>query len=465
MGVCPSRVRVSDQVVTMSPVDTMQTAKPEARDKARSNADSCGLRGKRAAMVTFSPYPGDPRPRRAVDTLVQEGMTVDLVCLGDGASPRQEALKNVNVIRIPIENRRGGKLAYAYQYSAFILISSAIFALRSLVRRYDLVYVHNMPDILVFSSLVPKMLGAKVILDLHDPMPELMTTIFNLAKDSASVRLISRLEKWSIARADFVVTVNVTCKRLFSSRSCRPEKIGVVMNSPDGAIFPFRAPHARGLNSESPKKAFVIMYHGSLVDRNGLDLAVEALARVRKKIPNVELRVYGQKTAFLERVMETARRKGVHEAIHYLGPKRLEELVSEIDACDIGVIPNQRNAFTEINTPTRIFEYLALGKAVVAPNTPGIRDYFGKDSLLFFEPGNAEDLADKMEYAFCHSAESTEMVKQGQKVYREHSWPNERSRLVEFVSRLFGDGLGKVESAPDASRAVHGATLPASPTE
>jgi len=443
----------------------MQTAKPEPRDKARSNSDSCGLRGKRAAMVTFSPYPGDPRPRRAVDTLVQEGVTVDLVCLGDGASPRQETLQNVNVIRIPIENRRGGKLAYAYQYSAFILISTAIFALRSLVRRYDLVYVHNMPDILVLSALVPKMFGAKVILDLHDPMPELMTTIFNLDKDSLSVRLISRLEKWSLARANFVITVNVTCKRIFSSRSCRPEKIGVVMNSPDGAIFPFRSPRAHALKSGSQDKAFVIMYHGSLVERNGLDLAVEALALVRKTVRNVELRIYGQKTPFLERVMEAARQKGVDEAIHYLGPKRLEDLVAEIDACDIGVIPNQRNAFTEINTPTRIFEYLALGKPVIAPYTTGIRDYFGKDSLLFFEPGNAENLADKIEYAFWHRAETTEMVKQGQKVYREHSWPNERAQLVKFVSGLFGDGLGTVDSATHASRPVHSATLPASPTE
>jgi hypothetical protein len=37
-----------------------------------------------------------------------------------------------------------------------------------------------MPDVLVFSSLVPKLLGAKVVLDLHDPMPELMEAIFNL---------------------------------------------------------------------------------------------------------------------------------------------------------------------------------------------------------------------------------------------------------------------------------------------
>ena len=69
-------------------------------------------------------------------------------------------------------------------------------------RRYDLVYVHNMPDILVLSSLVPKALGAKVILDQHDPMPELMMTIFDLNETSRSVRLLRWLEKWSIARAN-----------------------------------------------------------------------------------------------------------------------------------------------------------------------------------------------------------------------------------------------------------------------
>src|SRR5205085_2917735 len=83
--------------------------------------------------------------------------------------------------------------------------------------------------------------GAKVILDLHDPMPELMMTIFKLEKDSWSVRLLRRIEKWSIARANVVVTVSVTFKRVFSARSCASEKVEVVMNSPDGEIFPLRA--------------------------------------------------------------------------------------------------------------------------------------------------------------------------------------------------------------------------------
>ena len=134
------------------------------------------------------------------------------------------------------------------------------------------------------------------------------------------------------------------------------------------------------------------MYHGSIVERNGLDLAVEALARVRAAIPDAELRIYGRKTAFLDQVMNEAR-AGLAGLCALPGAGRLEDLVGEIEDCDVGIIPNQRNAFTDINTPTRIFEYLALGKPVIAPRTPGIQDYFGPDSLLFFESGNADELA------------------------------------------------------------------------
>jgi hypothetical protein len=152
-------------------------------------------------MVTFSPYPADPRPCRAAHALLKEGMSVDLICLGDEKAPEDEPIDDFRVFRIPITHRRGGKLSYAYRYSAFILASASILALRSLRRRYDLVYVHNMPDILVLSALLPKAFGAKVILDLHDPMPELMTTIFSLDPASRSVRLMRRVEKWSLARA------------------------------------------------------------------------------------------------------------------------------------------------------------------------------------------------------------------------------------------------------------------------
>ena len=393
-------------------------------------SSSSRFAGKRVAMVTFSPYPFDPRPRRAIDALLKEGASIDLVCLGGDNQPRREKLAGVDVLRVPLQHQRRGKLGYAFRYAAFILYSSIVFALRTLARRYDLVYVHNMPDILVASALIPKLFGARVVLDLHDPMPELMTTIFHAAPESRSVQLLKRLEKWSIARADLVITVNIACQRIFSTRSCRPEKIAVVMNSPDGKIFPFRATRQPDFDGPRENKPFIIMYHGSLVERNGLDVAIDALERVRKTVPTGELHIFGPRTDFLELMMNRARDKNLSRVVRYFGPKRLEELVTQIDKCDLGVIPNHRNAFTEINTPTRIFEYLALGKPVIAPSTPGILDYFSKESLLFFEPGNPDDLAKQIEYAFSHPSELLEIARKGQEVFLEHTWDRERKTLL-----------------------------------
>jgi len=398
------------------------------------------LQGRRAAVVTFSSYLFDPRVRRAAEALAQEGLKVEVISLMDKeGAPKRETFNGVGIRRFPLKHHRGPILEYTFRYSLFVLVAFAVLAGRSLTRRYHLVHVHNMPDVLVLTSLIPKWFGAKVILDLHDPMPELMMTIFNLPKDSLLVQVLARLEKWSIAIADVVVTVNRACERLFTSRSCAASKVHVVMNSPDESIFKFCPARSDGRLPNDTNRPFVIMYHGTLVDRNGVDLAVEALARVRESIPRAELRIYGHHTAFLERVMSSVAGNGLHEAVRYLGPRRLEELVQAVKECDVGVIPNKRSIFTEINTPTRIFEYLALGKPVIAPRAPGIQDYFGDDALLYFELGNAEDLALKLADVFFHPDETLEVVKRGQDVYLAHTWHEERKKLVAVAAELLSN--------------------------
>lgn len=393
------------------------------------------LRGKRVGIVVLSSYPFDPRPRRAADALVRQGMNVDYICIADGKAPWREKSNGISLFRIPMEHRRGGKLAYAYRYSAFTLASAAILAARSLPQPYDLIYINNMPDVLVLSALLPKMFGAKVILDLHDPMPELMMTIFGKSPDSKSVQLLKFLEKWSVACADQILVPNAACRRLLVARSCSEEKIGVVMNSPDESIFPFRPARSRPVPQGG--KPIVVMYHGTLVERNGLDLAVEAIARLCNKLPTAQLHIYGKATPFLERVMQSAKERGLRQNILHAGERPLEEIVAAIDACDVGVIPNPRNAFTNINTPTRIFEYLARGKPVIAPRTTGIQDYFDEDSLFFFEPGNADELARKIELVISHPGETLTITERGQQVYKAHVWKQERETLVHLVDKLF----------------------------
>jgi glycosyltransferase involved in cell wall biosynthesis len=227
----------------------------------------------------------------------------------------------------------------------------------------------------------------------------------------------------------------------------------------DEEIFPLHPPLLAPVKHVCDKH--VIMYHGSLVERNGLDLAVEALARVKQVIPGAELRIYGDKTPFLDRVMDTANSRGLRGAVRYLGPRCLEDLVREIEDCDVGVIPNHRNSFTQINTPTRIFEYLALGKPVIAPRTQGVQDYFPDDSMIFFEAGDAEDMAKSIEYAFYHPAQVTEIVRRGQAVYATHLWQKERARLIGVVAGLLKKNSTRVDSITQAVRRQPPAIQPA----
>jgi glycosyltransferase involved in cell wall biosynthesis len=399
------------------------------------------LAGKNVGVVLFSHYLSDPRPRRSAEILARHGANVEVICLqANEEEPKRETVNGVKIHRVPLKRRRGGKAGYIYQYSAFTLAALFLLAARSFRRRYHLIHVHNMPDVLVFSALVPKILGAKVILDLHDPMPELMLTIFKLPPESFSVRMLKRLEKWSTGFANVVLTVNLASKRIYSSRSCVPEKIRVVMNSPNEDIFQFRPPSPAARDGK-PGGTFTIMYHGSLLQRNGFDLAVQALATVRKSIPGATLVVCGERTPFFESVMASVGQRGLQGAVNYLGMKQREQIAEVIDHCDVGIIPNHRNIFTEMNTPTRIFEYLSRGKPVVTPRARGILDYFGDQDLIYFELGDADDLARKIEYAYFHPAETKEIVERGQKIYLAHRWSQESLGFMDTVAGLLGTAL------------------------
>ena len=368
-------------------------------------------------------------------------MSVDIICLRENdQEPTREHDGNVSVLRLPLRKRRGSKLAYLGLYGQFILYSFALLAWRCWRRRYDLVHVHNMPDVLVFAALVPKLRGARVLLDLHDPMPELMTSIYGLESGHWIVRLLRRLERWSIGFADLAITTNVTFKNLFVSRSCPPGKMQIVMNSPQQEIFdPDRSdlPAGPGPRASGDAAAeFRLMHHGSIVHRHGVDLLVEALAKVRPKLPGVRLDIYGSSTPFLEIVLETGRRLGVADCVHFHGAKSQAEIARAIRGCHLGVVPNRRSAFTDINLPTRLFEYLAMRRPAVAPSTQGIRDYFGPDEMFMFDRDDVDDLAAKILWVAAHPEESDEMVERGIQVYRKHLWEEEKTRFVRYVASL-----------------------------
>jgi glycosyltransferase involved in cell wall biosynthesis len=396
------------------------------------------LLGKRAAIVLYSYYATDPRPRREAEALQRAGMEVEVICLRpEPASPWRQNLHGVEVFQMPLKRRRAGKLVYIAQYVWFLVCAFCVLSARNFRRRYHLVHVHNMPDFLVFSALLARWTGARVILDLHDPMPELFRSIYSLPENHFSVRWLKKLERRSIAFADLVLTPNLAFKELFVSRSCPPDKIETVMNSPETTIFdPRKHPHVNG--RPVADKPFVLMYHGLIVERHGLDLAIRAVAQLRARIPGLRLHLYGEPTDYSRKMEELVRELKLEGVVQAHGFKPLNEIARDISQIDLGVIPNRLSSFTAINFPTRIFEYLAMRKPVMVPVTKGIRDYFNDDEILFFEPGSIENLAAKIEWAYQHPGELEQLLEKGRAIYEQHNWNEEEKRFLDLVVNLIG---------------------------
>ncbi len=182
------------------------------------------------------------------------------------------------------------------------------------------------------------------------------------------------------------------------------------------------------------------MHHGCIFYRHGIDLLVEAVALLRPELPAVRLDLYGGHTPFLDTVLAMGRRLGVDDIVRFHGPKSQTEIAKAIRNCHLGVVPNRRSAFTELNFPTRLFEFLSMHRPVVAPSLQGIRDYFSPEQLLMFEPGNVDDLVSKILWANTHPKDVQALVERGLQVYRQNRWQGEKARFLKHVADLVKTG-------------------------
>ncbi|MEN6624699.1 MAG: glycosyltransferase family 4 protein [Candidatus Sumerlaeia bacterium] len=382
-------------------------------------------------MLVCSYYPQDPRVRREAEALVEAGYAVDVVCLRrPGQAPREE-VGGVSVYRVPMDRRRAGKLRYVWDYLWFEVLGLIWLTALHAWRRYRVVHVHNMPDVLVFCAIPARLAGARVVLDLHDPSPEMYQTKFGISPAGRAFRAMAALERLSIRVAHLVFTPNVAFRDRFVARGCPPEKIHILMNSPQEEIF----------NSaiRNPQSAFEfrLMFHGGIYHRHGLDLVLDAIGRLEGRIPRLRFDVYGEGD-WLEPFLDLVRGRGLGDRVRYHGHVPLEQIAAAIPAIDLGVIPNRLTPFTEINLPTRIFEYLSAGKPVVVPRTRGILDYFPDDSIFYFDADSADSLAVAIARIHDDPARGAGVLARATAIYRRHAWKNEKRTLVQQVNALTG---------------------------
>lgn len=123
------------------------------------------------------------------------------------------------------------------------------------------------------------------------------------------------------------------------------------MNSPDTAIFKPRKDSNGIKDKNEASDLFVLMYHGTIVERNGLDTALYAVAGLKEKVAGIIFHIYGDGD-YVPRFLELVEELGLQDIVKYHGFVSLEVIAEAIEGIDVGIIPNKRNPFTEINFPT-----------------------------------------------------------------------------------------------------------------
>jgi glycosyltransferase involved in cell wall biosynthesis len=386
----------------------------------------------RVCVIRQGFYPLDTRVRRAIHALTAAGHEVDVICVARNGQPRREHQGNVSVYRVALKLERRGRLRYLFQYVVFFLAAALLAGFLHIRRRWDVVEVHSMPDGLFFAAAIPRLFGARVLLDLHECMPEFFATKYRLDMHHPAVRVVSAIEQTSIRFADSVITCTEQMRQAFVSRGAPAAKIDVVLNAADEEIFDARR---HPPNGRRPRR-FGLICHGAIEESYGVDTIVRAAALVRGEIPGLYVDFYGD-GSYRAELKRLAAELGVDDAVHFSdGWAPIEELLEAIAAADVGVVALKRNGFRDLTHCNKMFDFIAMRRPAIVSRTRSVEAYFGRSCFLLFESGNPHDLARAIRTLYHDPALGDRLVRRATERSEPYRWSRQREVYQGIVQRV-----------------------------
>jgi glycosyltransferase involved in cell wall biosynthesis len=303
-----------------------------------------------------------------------------------------------------------------------------------------------MPDFFVFCALVPKLMGAKVLLDIHDPMPNTFASKFKSGEKGIFFKLLLWQEKLSAAFADQVLTVHEPVKQyvLVRQHGMAADRIEVVANFPDDALFALKQP-------APPDGKLRLAFHGTILERLGLRNVMLALAGMRHK-DRVNVKIIGEGD-FSEPLKELIRAHdlaGIVQFDNRMYP--LVEIPRLLADRNLGLVPLHISSITEYVLPLKLLEYLCLGLPSVTVRNAAIGYYFREDECLFYQPDDPQSLRDVLD----RLAENPDLLAHYQQraleLREKFLWSNEKQKYIALLRRLTKQAPQVAAAAP---RALH----------
>lgn len=401
----------------------------------------------RACFVRHRPYPRDARMDNQIRALQSQGHRVDVLCTATPGQPWVADENGIRIYRLPaLQRRRGSKSRYALEYATFWLTCLVALALLQARRGYDLVHVHSLPDFLVWAAIVPKLLGARIILDLRECTPEMYHCKFGLAMDSRAMPWLIRLEQSSIRFTHLALTCTEQMRARFMERGASRGKVAVMLNVANPDLFKdpvLPDPHV------CTHGTLRVVCHGTITERYGHEVLIRAMQLVSREVRQARLIILGEGGGQHE-LEDLARALGLQEIVTFCGFVPDDELTRQLRTAHCGVVPMVRNAETDLIHTYKMVEYMALGIPVVASRTTALEAYYGDECICFFESGDAADLARALLRLHNDPARRARWARKALETYQPLAAPAQQAHYLELVQALLAEEASPAgEPAPN----------------
>ncbi len=381
----------------------------------------------RALVIAYTTYIHDGRVKRHAEALARRGDQVDAITLAAGQTG---LINGVNVIGLEIPRYRGSsRVSYVKSYVNFFIAAARKAIDLSRERAYDVAIVCTMPDAAILSALPLRRAGTKLVLDVHDTMPELYRDKFPGRLGAVGVPIMKMEERLSAWCADLVLAVHEPHRQRLADFGINADKIKVVLNSPDDRIFVADGEVTRDPNT------FTVVCHGTITHRMGLDLAVRAVHKLRDRIPELRLLALGGGD-YVNEVRRLVSELNLQDRVIFKDMIPIEELPKMLQTAQVGLVANRENSATHLMLPVKLLEFAMMGIPAIAPRLKTVEYYFGSNSVRFFEPGDIGDLAEAIEQLYRSPELRKTYAENARKVVDRISWPNQRGEFYRAIDSI-----------------------------
>jgi glycosyltransferase involved in cell wall biosynthesis len=348
---------------------------------------------------------------------------VGLAAAGEAVVGR---LHGVVLVRWRSRRYRGARLArYAWSYVGFLIWARRV--LRRIARRRApaVVQINNVPNALMAAVAGLRRRGTGIVLDIHDPEPELFLSKFGGRVGARwGGRFLAWVERRAAAGADRVLCVHEPHREVTVAHGVSPAHLHVVLNHADERMYPRQPPRAA---------APFVVYHGTVAARMGLDVVLHALRALRDQGLSVAGALWGDGDAVppLQRLRDELGLAGVLE----ISGRRFqpEALVAQLGRAGLGVVPVRRDNFTDLMLPTKLLEYIRLGIPVVVTWTPTIARYVPDDAVFYVRDFSAAGVAAAVREALADPENARARATRAQRLEIGASWQAREDAYVRLI--------------------------------